>query len=125
MLISQLTSSHGFVMWDGTSLWQADGRCRPRRAGGKDILGFGEIEPTRDQGDVAGHLVNSARQIGVLTFEEADALLDLDQLGLDLRDIATDRLEMIEDQIGSFVARRMILWWNWPKRKAGRGSARW
>jgi hypothetical protein len=82
----------------------------PRR--GKDILTFNEIEPGLDQGDVAGHSVDRARQIGILTFEGADALLDLDQLGPDLRDIATDSPELLKNQIGSFVAHTMILWCN-------------
>jgi len=86
---------------------------------------FDEIEPAFDQDDVAAHSVDPARQIGILTFEEADVLLDLDQIGLDLRDIATDNPEMLEDQIGSFVAHTMILWCDWSKRKAGRGSTRW
>ena len=116
-----MASSYGTKL----SLWQARERCRPRRAGGKEILGFNEIEPAFDQDDVAGHSVDPARQIGILTFEEADALLDLDQIGLDLRHIATDSLEMLENQIGSFVAHTMILWCNWSRRKAGRGSTRW
>jgi hypothetical protein len=82
--------------------------------------GFYEIEPAFDQRNVADDTVYPTRQIGILAFKEPDALLDFDQVGLDLTDIAADSPEALKYQIGprlTHVARV----WMYPTNAQGRG----
>src|SRR5271166_4248953 len=59
--------------------------------------GFDEVEPTLDQGDVAGHPIDPARDVGVLRLDQTQPLLDFDQIGLHFRDIAANGAEVFED----------------------------
>ena len=62
-------------------------------------LRLDQIQPALDQTDVAGHSVDAVGQVCVLSLKQADALLQLDEIGFDLAEVAPHRSEKIEDQI--------------------------
>jgi hypothetical protein len=59
--------------------------------------------PTLDAIEAAINPIDAPRNAGVLRFEKAEALLDLDHGSLQIGNIAPDGTEMLEDQIGAFV----------------------
>jgi hypothetical protein len=77
----------------------------PRRRGRqRESSGLDEVQAPLDQRDVAGDPVHPAKNIGILGFEPAEPLFDLDQIGFDLGNIAANGAEVLEDQIGVIFA---------------------
>ena len=80
-----------------------------RRAEGFRRLRLDQIEPPLDALDITRQPVHSARDIGVIRFEGAEAIPHLADVGLDLGNVAAYRAQVFENQVDGLVRHQAIL----------------